>query len=183
VSADDTHHFHYLFTSLRIKEQESATNYLRRFTFARTEVEGAGNVYTKQALVNFALAGLATTKNPKYDTAVQLFNLERDSGKIYSLEDIEKKFFAIDEKTGRETVSARIAQGHVAMGQRGINVIVLTVVPETLVVMATGNPNQPMQPPTPPLGSPTRPVSFVERRGILHHTAPTRRKTANPVTP
>jgi hypothetical protein len=40
--------------------------------------------------VNFALAGLGTSKNAKYDTAVQLYNLERDSGKVYSLEDIEK---------------------------------------------------------------------------------------------
>jgi hypothetical protein len=45
--------------------------------------------------------------------------LERDGSKVYSLEDIEKKFFAIDEKTGRETASVRIAQGNVAMGQRG----------------------------------------------------------------
>jgi len=119
VNADDTHHFHYLFTSLRIKDQESATNYFRRFTFARTEAEGAGNSYTEDSLVNFSLAGLTTTKNPKYDTAVQLFNLECDSGKVYSLEDIEKKFFAIDEKAGRETASARIAQGNVAMSHRG----------------------------------------------------------------
>jgi len=45
--------------------------------------------------------------------------LERESGKVYSLEDIEKKILAIDEKTGRETASARIAQGNVPMGQRG----------------------------------------------------------------
>jgi len=119
TSADDTHHFHHLFISIRIKENESATNYFRRFTFARTEAEGVGNTYSEQSLVNFALAGLITSRNPKYDTAVQLFNLEHDSGKVYILEDIEKKFFAIDEKTGRETASARIAQGNVAMGQRG----------------------------------------------------------------
>jgi len=39
TTADDTHHFHYLFTSLRIKENESATNFFRRFTFAWTEAE------------------------------------------------------------------------------------------------------------------------------------------------
>jgi transposase InsO family protein len=69
--------------------------------------------------VNFALAGLGSSKNPKYDTAVQLYNLERDSGKIFTLEDLEKKFFAIDEKSSREAVKTRIAQGNVAMGQRG----------------------------------------------------------------
>jgi hypothetical protein len=119
TTADDTHHFHHLFTSIRIKENESATNYFCHFSFAWTEAEGVGNTYSEQSLVNFALAGLITSKNPKYDTAVQLFNLERDNGKVYSLEDIEKKFFAIDEKTGRETASARIALGNVAMGQRG----------------------------------------------------------------
>jgi transposase InsO family protein len=113
------HHFHHLFTSLRIKENESATNFFRRFTFARTEAEGVGNTYQEASLVNFALAGLAMSKNPKYDTAVQLYNLERDGGKMYTLEDVEKKFFAIDEKISRETASCRIAQGNMAMGQRG----------------------------------------------------------------
>ena len=65
TSADDTHHFHHLFISIRIKENESATNYFRRFTFARTEAEGVGNTYSEQSLVNFALAGLITSKNPK----------------------------------------------------------------------------------------------------------------------
>ena len=60
---------------------------------ARTEAEGVGNTYKDASLVNFALASLATSKNPEYDTAVQLFNLERDGGKTYTLEDIEKKFF------------------------------------------------------------------------------------------
>jgi hypothetical protein len=121
ATADDTHHFHHLFTSIRIKENESATNFFKRFTFARTEAEGVGNVYlySEQSLVNFALAGLSTSKYPKYDTAVQLYNLERDSGKSYSLEDIEKKIFAIDKKTSREAAKTRLAQGNVAMGQRG----------------------------------------------------------------
>jgi len=119
TTADDTHHFHHLFTSIRIKENESATNFFRRFTFTRTEAEGVGNVYSEQSLVNFALAGLGTSKNPKYDTAVQLYNLEQDSGKNYTLEDLEKKFFAIDEKTSREGAKTRISQGNLAQGQRG----------------------------------------------------------------
>jgi hypothetical protein len=44
-----------------------------------------GNTYSDPSLVNFALADLATSKYPKYDTAVQLYNLERDGGKIYTL--------------------------------------------------------------------------------------------------
>jgi hypothetical protein len=46
TTADDTHHFHHLFTLICIKENESATNFFKRFTFARTEAEGIGNVYS-----------------------------------------------------------------------------------------------------------------------------------------
>jgi hypothetical protein len=119
TTADDTHHFHYLFTSIRIKEKESATNFFRRFTFACTEAEAVGNVYSDQSFVKFALARLGTSKNAKYDTAVQLYNLERDSGKLYSLDDVEKKYFALDKKSSREAAKLRLAQGHVAMGHRG----------------------------------------------------------------
>jgi len=119
TTADDTHHFHHLFTSIRIKEKESATNFFRRFTFACTEAEAVGNVYSDQSFVKFALARLGTSKNAKYDTAVQLYNLERDSGKLYSLDDVEKKYFALDKKSSREAAKLRLAQGHVAMGHRG----------------------------------------------------------------
>jgi len=43
INSEDTHHFHHPFTTLRIKDNESATNFFRRFTFARTEAEAAGN--------------------------------------------------------------------------------------------------------------------------------------------
>jgi hypothetical protein len=42
TTEDNAHHFHHLFTSIRIKENESATNFFRRFTFARTEAEAVG---------------------------------------------------------------------------------------------------------------------------------------------
>lgn len=88
ITADDTHHFHHLFTTICIKESESATSYFRWFTFGRTEAEGAGNLYTSDALVNYPPAGMCTTKNPRYDTAVQLFQLEREGGKTFTLEDL-----------------------------------------------------------------------------------------------
>jgi hypothetical protein len=65
TTADDTHHFHHFFTLICMKENESATNYFRCFTFAWTEAVGVGNSYSEQSLVNFALAGLITSKNPK----------------------------------------------------------------------------------------------------------------------
>jgi hypothetical protein len=68
TTAADMHHFHHLFTSLQIKENENATNFFRRFTFARTEAEGVGNTYQDTSLVNFALAGLATKKKTRNTT-------------------------------------------------------------------------------------------------------------------
>jgi hypothetical protein len=46
ISSEDTHHFHHLFTTLWIKDNESATNFFKRFTFALTEAEAAGNCYS-----------------------------------------------------------------------------------------------------------------------------------------
>jgi hypothetical protein len=73
INSEDTHHFHHLFTTLRIKDNESATNFFRHFTFARTEAEAAGNTYTEQQLVSFALAGMNNTSNSRYDIALQLY--------------------------------------------------------------------------------------------------------------
>jgi hypothetical protein len=163
INADDTHHYHYLFTSIRIKEQESATNYFRGFTFARTEAKGAGNTYTEQSLVNFALAGLTTSENQKYDTAVQLYNLERDSGKVYSLEDVKKKFFAIDKKPVVRQQVLALPWEMWLRAKEGIE-IALTITPETLVGTDTGNLKQPMQPQIPPIDLRTPPVSIVVRK-------------------
>jgi hypothetical protein len=44
--ADDTQHFHHLFMSLCIKENESAANFFHCFTSATSEAEGAGNTYS-----------------------------------------------------------------------------------------------------------------------------------------
>jgi hypothetical protein len=90
VSNEDKAHFHYAFSTLRIKENESATAFIQRFIFAKTESESAGNNYSEQDLVSFVLTGLNYSKNPKYDTALQLYRLEREHGKLtFSLEDIE----------------------------------------------------------------------------------------------
>jgi hypothetical protein len=85
ITADDSHHFHYLFTFLCIRENETATNFFHHFTFGHTEAQGAGNSYTKHSLVNFALS----LNNSKYGTVVQLYKLERDNGKPYMLEDLQ----------------------------------------------------------------------------------------------
>jgi len=66
-------------------------------------------------LVSFVLTGLNCSKKPKYDTALHFYRLEREHGKMpFSLEDIEKCFFSLDEQTARERVLTRIALGNAA---------------------------------------------------------------------
>jgi hypothetical protein len=60
-------------------------------------------------------------KNMKCETALQLYSLECDNGRIFTLEEIGKKFFAIDEKIARDQSSLRIASGHVACSNHNIN--------------------------------------------------------------
>ncbi len=117
VNALDKHHFHHLFTSIRIKHNESAMSYLRRFIYAKTEAEGASNTYTETQLVDFALSGLFLTKNLKYETAIQLYNLERENGKQFTLQEIEQKFFSINEKSARNQAFTRLSLGSAARSQ------------------------------------------------------------------
>jgi hypothetical protein len=75
-SLEDTHQFHHLFSTLQIKDNESATNFFKRFTFAQMEAEVAGNTNSEEQL--FALAGFTSTHNTRYETALQLYRLERE---------------------------------------------------------------------------------------------------------
>jgi hypothetical protein len=63
---------------MRIKDNESATNFFKRFTFAQTEAKAAGNTYSENQLVSYALAGFTNTHNHRYETAFQLYQLERE---------------------------------------------------------------------------------------------------------
>ncbi len=58
ISSMDKSHFHEAFTGLRIKDDESATSFLKRFTYGKTTSESATNVYTEEQLVDYVLAGL-----------------------------------------------------------------------------------------------------------------------------
>ena len=127
-----------------------------------------GNTYSDPSLVNFALAGLATSKNPKYDTAVQLYNLVRDGGKLYTLEDIEKKFFSIDEKISRDVASAHIAQGNWPPAKEEITIVIIVTIPGILVAPDTAKLRTPHKQ-TPQLTQTVmqiQPVIIVERKGI-----------------
>jgi hypothetical protein len=122
ISAEDTHHYHHAFTTMQIKENESATNIFKRFTFAQTEVEAAENKYTEEQLVSYALAGFTSTQNNHYETALQLYWLEckQDPGK-FTLAQLEKKFFGMDEQSARDLALTRIASSHAAQGKHLCN--------------------------------------------------------------
>ncbi len=106
INEVDKHQFHQLFTSLRIKDIESATIFFRCFTYAKTEAEASTNIYSTEQVIEFTLSRLSHTKNMKYETALQLYNLECDNGKVYTIQEIEKK------KTAHDTASLQIATGH-----------------------------------------------------------------------
>ncbi len=92
VSALDKNYFHNMLTTMHIKENESVTSFLWQYMYAKAEAEGASNNCSETQLVSFALAGMHTSKKSKYDTALQLYHLEQENGKTFTLEDIEKIF-------------------------------------------------------------------------------------------
>jgi hypothetical protein len=119
ISAEDTHHYHHIFTTMRIKDNESATNFFKRFTFAQTEAEAAGNSYTEDQLVSYTLAGFTSTQNHPYETALHLYRLEREQDPSkFTLAQLEKKCFSMDEQTARDSALSRVAFGHAAHGKR-----------------------------------------------------------------
>jgi hypothetical protein len=80
ISREDKSYFHEHLVGLRIREQESASNFIKRFTYAKTTAEAASKTYTNEQLVDFVLAGLRSTKEDMYRTALQLYRLERLQG-------------------------------------------------------------------------------------------------------
>ncbi len=110
ISRMDKHHFHEVFMGLRIREHESATSFLKCFTYAKTTAEDANNTYTNEQLVDYVFAGLRSSSKDVYKTALQLYQLERRQGKIFTLSDVEQNFFEIDEDLGRDKKHSRTEQ-------------------------------------------------------------------------
>jgi len=46
---------------LRIRENKTASSFIKRFTYAKATAEAASNAYTDDQLVDFALAGLRSS--------------------------------------------------------------------------------------------------------------------------
>jgi hypothetical protein len=81
ISREDRSYFHETFIGLRIRENESASSFLKQFTYAKTTAEAASNTYTDDQLVDYVLSGIHPSKQDVYNTALQLYRLERLHGK------------------------------------------------------------------------------------------------------
>jgi len=98
ISCEDKSYFHETFICLRIRENESASSFLKRFTYTKTTVEAASNTCTDDQLVDYVLSGICPSKQDVYNTALQLYRLERLRSKKFTLQDIEHNLFQIDEE-------------------------------------------------------------------------------------
>jgi hypothetical protein len=85
ISCKDQSYFHERLVGLRIRDNESASSFLKRFTYTRTTAEAASNTYSDDQLVDFVLAGLRSSKHDVYRTALQLYRLERLQGTTFTL--------------------------------------------------------------------------------------------------
>jgi hypothetical protein len=102
ISREDQSYFHKWLVGLKIRENESASSFLKRVTYAKTTAEAASNTYTDDQLVDFVFTGIRSSKLDVYRTALQLYRLERLQGTTFTLREIEQNFFQIDEGIGRD---------------------------------------------------------------------------------
>jgi hypothetical protein len=102
ISHEDQSSFQERLVRLKIRENESVSSFLKRFTYAKTSAVAASNTYSNDQLVDFVLAGIRSSKQDVYRTALQLYRLECLPGTKYTLHEIEQNFFQIDEGLGRD---------------------------------------------------------------------------------
>jgi hypothetical protein len=102
ISREDNSYFHEQLIRLKNRENESASNFIKCFTYAKTTAEAASNCYSDDQLVDFILAGIHSSKQDVYRTALQLYRLECLQGTMFMLREIEQNFFQIDEGLGRD---------------------------------------------------------------------------------
>jgi len=121
ISREDQSGFHQHLVRLKIRDNESASSFIKRFTYAKTTAEAAPNTYSNNQLMDFVLAGLRSSKQDVYRTVLQLYRLERLQGTDFKLREIEQNFFQIDEGIGCDKRQLRTEHTMVAGGTyRGI---------------------------------------------------------------
>jgi hypothetical protein len=99
ISHKDKSYFHETFVNLRIRENESASSFLKKFTYAKTTAEAASNTYTDDQLVDYVLSVIHPSKQDVYNTALQLYRLECLHRKKFTLQYIKQNLFQIDEES------------------------------------------------------------------------------------
>ena len=114
VTSNDRHHYHHLFTNMRITTSESVTHFLYRFIIGRNQSELVGNTYQDTALVSYFLSAISSTTHPAYMILMMSYQNDIDSNRPVTFEDLEKRFMAIDEKAIREKQNKSLAQGAIA---------------------------------------------------------------------
>ncbi|MFN9979363.1 MAG: hypothetical protein ACK53Y_05595, partial [bacterium] len=73
ISREDKSYFHERLVGLKIRENESASSFIKRFTYAKTTAEAASNQYSDDQLMDFVLASIRSSKQDVYPTALQLY--------------------------------------------------------------------------------------------------------------
>jgi len=73
ISCEDKSYIHERLVGLKNRDNETASSFIKRFTYAKTTAEGTSNVYTDEQLVDFVLAGIRSSKQDLYRTALQLY--------------------------------------------------------------------------------------------------------------
>jgi len=102
ISREDKSNFHEMLIGLCIQDNKSASNFIKRFTYAKTTAEAVSDAYTNKQLVDFVLAGLRASKQEFYRTALPIYRLEWLQGTTFTLCEIIQNFFQIDECIGRD---------------------------------------------------------------------------------
>jgi len=116
ISREDKSYFHERLVGLKIRENESASSFIKRFTYTKTTSEAASNTYSDDQLVDFVLAGIRSSKQDVYRTALQLYRLKRLQGTTFTLREIEQNFFQIDEGIGCDKRQLRTEHAMAAGG-------------------------------------------------------------------
>jgi hypothetical protein len=121
ISREDKSYCHEMLIGLQIQDNQSASNFIKRFTYTKTTAEAASNTYTNEQLMDFVLAGLQPSKQEFYRTALQIYRLDRLQGTTFTLREIEQNFFQIDESVRRDKRQTRTEHAMAVGTARGKN--------------------------------------------------------------
>jgi len=102
ISREDKSNFHEMLIGLCIQDNKSASNFIKRFTYAKTTAEAVSDAYTNKQLVDFVLVGFRASKQEFYRTALPIYRLDWLQGTTFTLCEIIQNFFQIDECIGRD---------------------------------------------------------------------------------